>query len=164
MVVKFSGLNDLLAKSWLSKNWTLSPLSSAECWLFPQADGEVANHFQVSCPDAAVPWESASFEGFLLEVRNFFSEALSLLPSRPLFTHWPQLGPCPFPHKTSGVGSTLPSHTEEQWIGAHTTTVCHYSQWRVCVCGFSPLGLVFQILFPLPIATSFVQYPGMGRL
>lgn len=95
MVVHSSGLIGSWAKSWLSKNWALSPSALLGIGFSPSGRLQ-DSYFQVSYSDTAVSRGTASFEGFLLEVRKLFPEALSRVSSKPLLTHWPELGPCPF--------------------------------------------------------------------
>lgn len=82
------------ATSWLSKNWALSLLSSTWCWLSPLADGKIATVLsgvlsrQQQCPEELPPgWLS-------LRSEEVFSRSSSLMPSWPLLSCWPELGPC----------------------------------------------------------------------
>lgn len=125
----------------------LSSFPSQLCLVLALSPGRWQDSYSAFwCPNqiTAVSRRTASFEGFLLEVRKFLPEVLPLIPSwlsliigqnwaHAHFGHWQD--------QWGGISIPL-SHIEEQQTAAHLDNhSVPYSQSRVCVyvCVFTPL-------------------------
>ena len=156
MVVHSSGLIGSWAKSWLSKNWALSPSALLGIGFSPSGRLQ-DSYFQVPYSDTAVSRGTASFEGFLLEVRKLFQKLSPESPAN-LFllighnwahvhsSRWQdQWDTISIPGSYRGaVGSCLYNHSDHQTQPRMCVHVCVFT-WYSKFC-FPLLLHLFSIL------------------
>lgn len=144
MVAQSSGLIDSSAKSWLSENRALSPLGSAWSWLFPREDG------RTTYPEHSGVQRNRPLWGFSLRSEDFFEQFPCWFPTDLALLIDQHRVHALSSHGQDQWGGSCISASHggmvEQWTGVHTTTGSSVVS-QVCLCVFSPIGLLFQSVF-----------------